>query len=66
MTVDHALDTDVPLRQGGADPNTKDARGYVLGWLREQGLPANVARVLLAGTSELAVSEVLQELGVIL
>jgi ankyrin repeat protein len=39
-------------------------RTTVLGWLQEQGVPADVGQVVVAGAGEVVVSEVLQELGI--
>ena len=36
----------------------------MLGWLQEQGVPADVGQVVVAGAGEVVVSEVLQELGI--
>jgi hypothetical protein len=39
-------------------------RATVLGWLQEQGVPADVGRVVVASAGEVVVSEVLRELGI--
>jgi hypothetical protein len=58
-----ALQQGLALRAQVAE-HRRHRRTTVLGWLQEQGVPADVGQIVVAGMGEAVVSETLRELGI--